>query len=100
MEKYKVNFMDENGRRYYIGCDTMEKVKDIIAEEKMENSVYIGVEGTKKRSVVGAIGFFTVGVIGLLVGNIGFFALCSVMAWVTLTADIRGKISRIFRLEV
>lgn len=99
MKKYRVNFMDENGRRYYIGCNTMEKVKDIIAEEKMENSVYIGIEGNKKRSVVGAIGFLTIGVIGLVIGNIGLFALCSVMAWETMTADIRGKIVKLFRLE-
>lgn len=99
MEKYRVYFKGKNGKRYYIDCNSMAEVKAVITEEENTGSTHLDTEETKKGSVVGAIGFFTVGVIGLSVGNIGFFALCSVMAWATLTADIRGKIVKLFRLE-
>lgn len=100
MEKYRVYFKDENGRRYYIDCNSMTEVKAVITEEENTGSTHLDTEETKKRSVICSVFFLAVGIIGILAdGNIGLFAMCSVLSWATLTEDWKNTVSRIFRLE-
>ena len=100
MEKYRVNFKDSRGRRYYIDCNSMAEVKAVITEEKITGSTYLNTEETKKRSVICSVFFLAVGIIGILAdGNIGLLAMCSVLSWATLTEEWKSAVSRIFRLE-
>lgn len=99
MKKYRLYFMDEKCRKYFIECEEKEFF-DIIAEETGKGSLFLETKEMKKRSVICSVFFLAVGIIGILVdGNIGLFAMCSVLSWATLTEDWKNAVSRIFRLE-
>ena len=97
MAKYRVWFMEKNGRKYYYEAETKAEVKRIRAEE---NAKCIKTECMEKRSLLGSCVFLIMAIMALLADfNITLFVVFLFLAWTTLTEETKQNILRIMRLE-